>query len=187
MYFGTKPYGLEDYIKYHGDGSNLYRGETFAQPGTLEEGDVLSNGWTVVGEIGRGFNSSPVVTFSNGLSRVIAPRLALQLQSDKSGLLPSQLRPGHILQTGCVVLDNPKAIGAVERHGGQEEVKIYITGGREGHEVGVPHDIELAVFDEEYPPSSQTPLGAFALEKTLGMSEVARRNLPQLGQLALEF
>ena len=186
MYFGTESYGLEDYIKYHGDGSNLYRGETFAQPRTLKDGDILSNGWMVVGDLGSGFNGSPIVNFSNGLSRVIAPRLALQLLSDKRGVLPAHLRPGTILQTGCVVLDNPRLIGAVNYRGDQEEVEITITGGREGHSIGVPYDIELAVFDEEYPPSPLTTLGAFALENTLSMNDIARRNLPQLGKLALD-
>jgi hypothetical protein len=117
----------------------------------------------------------------------VAPRLALQLKSDKPGVLPGQLRIGHILQTGCVILDNPKPLGPIEWHGGQAEVEIMITGGWEGHNIGVPQDIELAVFEEEYPPSTKTPLGAFALERTLHMHEIARRNLPQLGQLSLDI
>lgn len=186
MYFGTKPYDLEGYIRHHGDGSNMFRGKDFAQPRTLRDGDILSNGWRVVGEPEQGFNDSGLITFSNGLSRVIAPRLPLQLMSGGRGVLPGELRIGQILQTGCVILDTPKPLGSVERHDGQDEVEIDITGGWEGHTVGVPSDIELAVFEEEYPPSSGTPLGAFALERTLGMREVARRNLPELGQLTME-
>lgn len=187
MYFGTKPYGLEDHIRYHGDCSNLYRGEDFAQPRTLTHGDVLSNGWQVAGKPLEGHNSSTQINFTNGFSRIIAPRLPLQLKSDKQGILPGQLRVGQILQTGCVVLDNPRPIGPVEWRNGQHEVEVNLTGGWEGHNVGVPYDIELAVLDEEYPPSTATPIGVFALERALGMREIARRNLPQLGQLALDL
>lgn len=165
----------------------MLRGSDFAQPRTLTNGDVLSNGWQVDGEPSRAVNSSVGIHFTNGLTRIVAPRLPLQLQSDRKGILPSQLKIGQILQTGCVVLDNPKPIGPVEWHGNQEEVGIDITGGWKGHQFGAPTDLELAVFEEMYPPRTDTLLGAFALKEALGMRKIARRNLTELGQLALEI
>ena len=187
MYTGTQPYDLDTYIARHGDGTNLYRGEDFAQPQALHDGDTLSNGWQIAGKPFRAANSSVGLNFTNGKTRIVAPRLPLQLNSDRTGLLPGQLAVGQILETGCVVLAEPVAIGSVEWHNGQQEVKVELTGGWEGHKVGAPDDLPLAVFEEVYPPSSSTTLGSFTLERTLGMHEVARRNLPQLGQLALDL
>lgn len=185
MYFGTKPYGLEGHIESHGNGSNMYRGEDFGQPRTLQDGDVLSNGWTVVGEPYEGFNGSVGLNFSNSMHRLVPARIPLQLKSNKSGVFPVELRTGHILQTGCVVLDEPKGVGPIEWHDGQDEVELKLTGGREGHEITVPSDLAIAVFEEVYPPRSDTLLGTFTLERTLRMHEIARQNLPRLGQLAL--
>jgi hypothetical protein len=187
MYFGTKPYGLEGYIRNHGDGSSMYRGEDFGQPNTIHDGDVLSNGWTIVGEPFEGGNGSVGLRFNNGEYRLVPARIPLQLVSDKPGVFPVELRTGHILQTGCVILDEPRGIGSVEWHDGQDEVELKLTGGWEGHEITVPSDLAIAVFDEMYPPSSDTVLGAFALEQTLGMREVARQNLPKLGQLGIDI
>lgn len=186
MYFGTKPYGLEGYIKNHGDGSNMYRGEDFGQPNTIHDGDVLANGWTVVGKPFKGYNGSVGLRFSNGQQRLVPARIPLQLKSDKSGIYPADLQTGHILQTGCVILEEPKSLGSAEWHDGQEEVELKLTGGWEGHEFGVPSDLAIAVFEETYPPSSTTMLGAFTLERTLSMHEVARQHLPKLGQLSLD-
>ena len=158
MYFGTKPYDLEGYIENHGDGSNMYRGENFGQPRTLQEGDVLSNGWTVIGNPFEGFNGNVGLNFSNGLHRLVPARIPLQLESENPGLLPAELIAGHILQTGCVVLDEPQRVGSVEWHDDQDEVRLKITGGWEGHEITVPSDLEVAVFEEIYPPSSDTVL-----------------------------
>ena len=187
MYTGTQPYDLDTYITHHGDGSNFYRGEDFAQPQALRDGDTLSNGWQIAGDPFPAVNGSVGLTFTNGETRIVAPGLPLQLNSDRKGLLPGQLAAGHILETGCVVLAEPVAIGSAGWHNGQQEVKVELTGGWEGHEVGTPDDLPLAVFDEVFPPSADTTLGSFALERTLGMHEIARRNLPQLGQLALDL
>ncbi|HVC35871.1 MAG TPA: hypothetical protein VNE40_00285 [Candidatus Dormibacteraeota bacterium] len=187
MYFGSKPYGLEEYLEHHkGDGSNMLRSEDFAQPRALTQGDILSNGWEVSGKPFLAFNSSTGLHFTNGLTRIVAPRIPLQLRSDRAGYLPEQLRIGQILQTGCVVLDTPKPIGPVEWHNGQDELELKLTGGFVGHEVGVPYDLELAVFGEEYPPNSQTLLGSVALDGVQTLYEEAKRNLPKLGQLAFE-
>lgn len=190
MYFGTKPYGLDGHIEHSGSGSNMYRGEDFAQPRALTDGDVLANGLIVVGQPYIAFNSSPGIRLSDGSHRIVAPRLPLQLQSDiANGVLPAELQIGQILQTGDVVLSEPKQIGRVGRtewHDDQE-VTIHLTGGRDGHHVGVASDLPLAVFNEVYPPSSETPLGRFTLEWALRMDEAARVNLPRLGQLALDI
>lgn len=187
MYFGNKPYGLEGYIKNHGDGSNMYRGEDFGQPRTLHHGDTLANGMIIVGKPFVGHNSSIGLNFSNGEHRLVPARIPLQLQSEKTGVYPTELHVGHILQTGCVILDEPKEIGSVEWHDDQDEVELKLTGGWEGHEISVPSDLAIAVFEEAYPPSPSTQLGAFALERTLGMHEIARQHLPKLGQLALDI
>lgn len=181
MYFGTKPYGLEEYLEhYRGDGSNMLRGEDFAQPQALSHGDVLSNGWKVSGKPFLAFNSSTGLHFTNGITRIVAPRLPLQLKSDRSGFLPGQLRVGQILQTGCVLLETPRLIGPVEFHNGQEEVELKLTGGFVGHEVGVAYDLELSVFEEEYPPSSSTLLGSTALKGVQALYEEAKITLLNL-------
>jgi hypothetical protein len=177
MYFGTKPYGLEGYIEHHGDGSNMYRGEDFGQPRTMHDGDVLANGWTIVGEPIEGANGSVVLSFSNGAHRFVPGRVALQLESERPGVLPAGLATGQILETGCVILDEPRLVGAVDWHDGQDEVELRLTGGLLGHEITVPSDLPLAVFDEVYPPSTDTLLGAFASEQVLSMRAVARHNL----------
>ncbi len=187
MYNGTKSYSLEGYIEDHGNGNNMLRGEDFGQPRTLDEGDVLSNGWTVVEKPIEGFNGSVRLNFSGSVHRLVPARIPLQLKSDKPGVLPAELATGHILQTGCVILNEPRGVGPVERHDGQDEVELKLTGGWEGHEITVPSDLAIAVFDEVYPPSSDTVLGVFALERALGMREVARQNLPKLGQLDLDI
>lgn len=186
MYFGTKPYELEGYINNHGDGSNMYRGEDFGQPRTILDGDTLSNGWIIVGKPFEGGNGSVGLRFSNGQQRLVPSRIPLQLKSENPGILPSDLQIGHILQTGCVILDKPISLGSVEWHGGQEEVELKLTGGWEGHKVVVPSDLVIAVFEESYPPSSSTMLGAFTLERIFSMHQVARQHLPKLGHLALE-
>lgn len=187
MYFGTKPYGLEEYMQYHGDGSNLYRRPFFGQPRTLREGDVLANGLVVGAQPFEGSNGSIVLNFTNGSRRLVAARLPLQLQSDEPGVLPAQLHIGQILRTGDVVLSKPQPLDPVEWHDYQDEIEIHITGGRYGHKIGVPSDMPLAVYDEMYPPNGLNRFGAFVIERTLEMDEAARVNLPRLGQLALEI
>lgn len=181
MYVDKKSYNLDEYINRHGDGSNRYRSETFAQPRTLVDGDILSNGWQVRGDTFTGYNSSVGINFTNGVSRIVAPRLPLQLMTDASqGVSPERLRVGRILQTGCVMLDNPKPLGAVACHQNQVEIALRLTGGRTGHTVGVPIELELAVYEEEYPPNIERPLGAFSLGQVLNMDESARNHLPPL-------
>jgi hypothetical protein len=187
MYFGREPYGLEGYIRNHGDGSNMYRGKDFGQPRTLTMGDQLSNGWFVNTRPFEGFNGSIGLNFTNGESRLVPARIPLQLKSDKPGILPAELVTGRILQTGCVILDEPRKLGQVEWRDGQDEVEVKLTGGLEGHTMGVPSDLEIAVFDEAYPPKPDTQIGAFALERVMSMRETARQNLPKLGQLAIDI
>lgn len=183
MYFGTKPYGLEGYIRNYGDGSNMYRGEDFGQPNTLHNGDVLANGWTVVEKPFQRGNGIVGLLFNNGEHRLVPARIPLQLKSDKPGVLPAELATGHILQTGSIILDEPRYMGATEWHKDQHEVAIKLTDGWEGRGITVPDDLAIAVFDEMYPPSSVTLLGAFVLGRALDMPEVERQNLPNLGNL----
>lgn len=178
MYFGKKPYGLETYIEHHGDGSNLYRTETFAQPRALEHGDILSNGWQVEGETFDAFNGGVGVNFHNGMSRRIPARLPLQLLGDLPGTLPMDLRVGQILQTGCVVLE-PSYLSESDPRSfpKQVEAAITLTGGAYGADIGVPVDLEIATIDEVYPPNADTILGAFAIEKVIKMDVSVRENL----------
>lgn len=100
MYFGTKPYGLEGYIKNYGNGNNMYRREDFGQPLTLRDGDTLANGLIVVGRPFEGGNGSVGLNFNNGEHRFIPARIPLQLQSEKLGVYPAELHIAHILQRG---------------------------------------------------------------------------------------
>lgn len=163
----------------------MLRGEDFAQPRALVRGDVLSNGWEVH-ESYVAMNSNPALVFTNGITRVVAPRLPLQLKSERSGVLPGQLRIGQILQTSCVVLEAPKPIGPSRWYGNQNEIELTLTGGLSGHRVGVPDDIELSLFEEEYPPKSSTLIGRTALEQVQRLSEEATVNLPKIGHLGFE-
>jgi|GEM_PF-2671850 hypothetical protein len=188
MYFGTKPYDLAGHIEHYGSGVNMYRGEDFAQPSALQDGDILANGLVISGKPYIAFNSSIGLDFANGSHRIVAPRIPLQLQSERTrGVLPAELTVGQILQTGDVVLSKPKPIGPVEWHDNQDETEIHLTGGWYGHEVGVASDLPIAVFGEAYPPSPSTSLGTFALEQVMRMKEEARINLPRLGQLTLDI
>lgn len=179
--FERQPYDLEGHIRHFGNGINMYRGEDFGQPLALHEGDVLSNGWTVIGKPHEGFNGGIVLRFSTGRERTVPGRIPLQLKSDQEGILPADLQIGHILQTGCVVLDHPRELGMLGWHGTQNEVGVKLTGGLDGAEIGLPSDLAIAVFDEVYPPNTDTMLGAYAVEGVLAMRDSARRNLPQLG------
>jgi hypothetical protein len=180
MYSDKKSYGLNEYLRRHGDSSNRYRTETFAQPRALVDGDTLSNGWQVSGNTFVGYNGKVGVNFTNGHSRLVASRLALQLAGNEGGILPERLRIGQILQTGCVVLGNPTRPNTVDEYTNQDEITIPLTGGRTGHNVNAPADLELAVFDEVYPPNIDRPLGAFALERVLSLDDSARIHLPSL-------
>ncbi len=180
MYFGKTPYGIEGYIEHYGDGSNMLRGQDFAQPRTLVPGDELANGW-VVGEKLSGFSSSVGVRFMNGEVRVVAPRIPLQLKGGAEGVYPGDLRTGQILQTGCVVLDAPVPVDPVQWHADQEEVALKLTGGFKGHDVRVATDLPLAVYSEMYPPGPSSLLGAFTMDNVMRMDQEARSNLPQAG------
>jgi len=169
MYFGTKPYGLEGYIRNHGDGSNMYRGETFGQPRTLEPGDILANGLEIAEESYDAGNGSIGLIFVDGSRREVAARVPLLLQGEGRGKLPMQLEVGDIFATGCVVLTKP---GVYEEDDprfeqGRHEVDINITGGFDGHHIGVPNDLFIALYSETYPPSSDTTFGTFILANTL--------------------
>lgn len=180
MYFSNEPYDLGGHIKYHGSGYNLYRGEDFAQPRALKVGDVLSNGWTIVDDSRESYNGGVEVRFDRWVTRRIAARLPLQLQSERPGVLPMDLQVGQIFQTGDVILDEPRPLTAEETEyfgRGLESVSILLTGGREGHRLAVHSDIELAVSDETYPPNPGTKFGTFVLENTMRMDENARQHL----------
>lgn len=59
---------------------------------------------------------------------------------------PCVLKPGDILATGDMVLSN-------SREGGNGSVFIHLTGGLEGHWIGVPARIPIALLvegDDEY-------------------------------------
>lgn len=181
MYFGTKPYGLETFIEHSGDGSNLYRGETFTQPRALEHGDVLSNGWQVDGETFEAFNGGVGVNFTNGISRRVPARLPLQLMSETPGVLPMDLRVGQILQTGCVILEpSYLSVSDPRSYPRQEEAAVTLTGGTYGGTISVPVDLEIATFDEAYPPSTNTALGAFAMQRVMKMHESIQESLNSL-------
>ncbi len=189
MYFGTEPYGLEDYIKYKGDGSNMYRGEGFGQPRALRIGDVLANGLEVAKIPYEAGNGGVGLTFTDRSSRRVPGRIPLLLENGERGKLPIDLSVGDIFETGCVVLANPGKldINDPRYEQGGSEVGITITGGLGGHSIEVPHDLVIALNRETYPPFSDTVFGAFVLENTLRMHGAARQNLPKLGQLALEI
>lgn len=188
MYFGSRPYGLEDYIRYHGDGSNMYRAETFGQPRTLHSGDVLASGLEVIERPYDAGNGGVGLFFSDGSKRCVPARIPLLLRGGTYGKLPMDLAVGDIFETGCVVLSEPGVYDVDDPRYeiGRHEVDINITGGFNGHRIGVPADLLIALHSEVYPPSADSILGAFVLERTLTMREVARQNLPKLGQLALE-
>ncbi|HLB66353.1 MAG TPA: hypothetical protein VJJ78_02035 [Candidatus Saccharimonadales bacterium] len=188
MYLGTKPYGLEDYIRHHGDGSNMYRGETFGQPRTLHNGDVLANGLVVIEKPYEAGNGGVGLNFTDGSRRRVPARIPLLLKGEAYGKLPIDLAVGDIFETGCVVLETPGKLDVddprYEQH--ESEVGITITGGFSGHSIRVPSDLVIALHPEAYPPSSDTAFGAFVLANTLKVNEGTRHNLPKLGQLALE-
>ncbi len=68
----------------------------------------------------------------NGANRLRTMRLAQ----------PRALRVGDILATGCKVLSPP-------RDGGNGSVLIHVTGGSDGHWVGVPARIPIALLTQE--------------------------------------
>ena len=185
MYFGTKPYGLEGYIEHHGDGSNMYRGETFGQPQTLNPGDVLASGLEIAEHWSEEGNGGVGLHFTDGTKRVVAARVPLLLANGTRGKNPFDLEVGDIFETGCVVLAPPSEVD-LEAHqfeGGRREIEVAITGGLSGHSIGMPKDLLVALHGESYPPSVETRFGAFVVDNVLRMGARARRNLPQYGRL----
>jgi len=189
MYFGTEPYGLEGYIRHHGDGSNMYRTEEFAQPRTLQPGDVLANGLVVDTDVYDAGNGGVGFGVSGEGRRVVAGRIPLQLQSERPVTLPLDLQIGSILETGCVVLSEPRQIpdDDLEYEENRFEVLLRLTGGFEGHPVSVPKDLAIAVLPELYPPDPESVLGKFAIENVFKMNGGARRSLPKLKIFGLEL
>lgn len=184
MYFGTKPYGLEGYIEHQGDG-NMYRGETFGQPRTLNSGDVLANGLELVCGWSEEGNGGVGLHFTDGTKRVVAARIPLLLRGGTSGKYPSDLEVGDIFETGCVVLAPPAELDIEDPdfESNRSEVDVTITGGLSGATIGMPKDLMVALHGETYPPSTETTFGAFVVDRVLSMGAVARRNLPQYGRL----
>ena len=189
MYFGTKPYGIEVYIENYGDGSNMLRSETFGQPRTLSPGDVLANGLEIAQNWSEEGNGRVGLHFTDGIKRIVAARIPLLLAGGTSGKSPLDLEVGDIFETGCVVLANPSQLDVRDPFYRENESEIGLTlpVGRLGRLIGVPKDLVIALSPETYPPSSETAFGAFVLRRTLSMHEGASRNLPKLGQLALDY
>ncbi len=185
MYFGTKPYGLEGYLEHHGDGSNMYRGETFGQPRTLNPGDVLANGLEIAEHWSEEENGGVGLHFTDGKKRVVAARVPLLLANGTLGKYPLDLEVGDIFETGCVVLAPPTEVeaGNPQFVDNRREVELAITGGLSGHSIGMPKDLVVALHSESYPPSIETRFGAFVVDNVLRMGARARRNLPQYGRL----
>lgn len=185
MYFGTKPYGLEGYIEHHGDGSNMYRGETFGQPQTLNPGDVLANGLEVAEHWSEEGNGGVGLHFTDGTKRVVAARVPLLLANSTRGKYPVDLEVGDIFETGCVVLVPPSEVAAdtPRFEGSRREIEVAITGGLNGHSIDMPKDLMVALHGESYPPSIETRFGAFVVDNVLRMGAKARKNLPQYGRL----
>jgi len=61
-----RSYGYEEYLKQKGNGSNLLRTDSVAQPRALRRGDVLSNGDRVLATPREGYNGSVWVLLSGG-------------------------------------------------------------------------------------------------------------------------
>lgn len=185
MYFGSKPYGLEVYLEHKGDGSNMYRGETFGQPRTLMPGDILANGLEIAESWSEEGNEGVGLHFTNGTMRIVAARIPLLLTGGVNGKYPSDLEVGDIFETADVVLAAPDEIDSADPRFeiDRREVEISITGGLCGHTIGMPKDLIVALTGEVYPPSTNTKFGQYVVEQVLKIGARARRNLPNYGRL----
>ncbi len=185
MYFGAVPYNLEGYIENFGDGSNMYRSDTFGQPRTLVAGDVLANGLELAGKPTDASNGGILLPFTDGINRRVAARIPLLFEGGTTGKLPNYLVVGDIFETGCVVLDTKgELVKDNPRYKDHAyEVGLVISGGLNGHQIEVPNDLIIALHDEIYPPSQKSLIGAFAIKRVLEMGARARRNLPNYGRL----
>lgn len=173
-------YGITEYYRRYDDGSNYLRGYDFAQPRTLHRDDTLSNG--LIYQSGSTRASELVVAklnFMNGAVRVVPPRIPLQLatRNNKRGVTPSGLEPGHVLQTGCVVLEEPVEVEPLEERGNVPEWRVALSTGQHSASVRIPYDMEVAVRGrlEEISPSSR--FGKFVLGRLHHLSIPATKNL----------
>jgi hypothetical protein len=185
MYFNDQSYGLEGYLENHGNGSNLYRGENFGQPRTLIPGDVLANGLEIAKEWSEEGDGGVGLHFTNGTKRVVAARVPLLLAGGEYGKYPIDLEVGDIFETGSVVLEQPNEYNTEDPQfeDSRREVELKLTGGFNGHKIGMPKDIVVALYSEAYPPSLETRFGSYVVDNVLKMGARARRNLPQYGRL----
>lgn len=177
-----KPYDQAQHIRVYGSGTNMYRTAEFAQPKALKCGDRLATGLTVEREPQDTGNGGVEIFLTNRVRRIVAPRIPLQLESDRAVVLPIDMQVGTILETGEVVIKDPTVIDpndinySLNRH----EVCLTITGGIGGAPIGVPADLAIATYSETYPPDPSQPLGKYAIESVFKMNYRARQNLPAL-------
>lgn len=93
--FTSLPYGLDEHPQHVGDGSNILRTSTCAQPQALQAGDWLVTGDRVLAAPTQGGNGSITVWLTgghNGHSIRIAARIPVALASPDSQPLPQNQR-----------------------------------------------------------------------------------------------
>lgn len=103
-----KPYGLDAYMNIHkGNGSNMLKTPSAAQPRALRKGDRLASGETVTEKIRMGYNSSVLVHLSKSGWVELASRLPIALKGNKSFKMPFEVNKRDVLLTGCAVSKDP--------------------------------------------------------------------------------
>jgi hypothetical protein len=184
-------YGITEYYRRHDDGSNCLRGYDYAQPRTLHRDDTLSNG--LIYQSGSTRASEFIIAklnFMNGAVRVVPPRIPLQLatRDHKRGVQPYNLEPGHVLQTGCVVLEEPYEVESLEERGDVAEWRVALSTGQHSASVRIPYDIEVAVRGRLDDISHTSRFGKFVLGRLHHLSVPATKNLsPNMREMIANY
>ncbi len=165
FFYPKEPYGIETYYEHYDDGSNLLREDTYAQPLTLKEDDLLSNIWKLAANPETRTNVGAELHFTNKKLRIVPPRIPLQLLSETRGVLPENLQIGDVLQTGCVVLDEPQPVEPDPERENQHDTHVLLPSGSRGSWIRIPSDLEVAVHGHMETLDFDSKFGQFVLSR----------------------
>ncbi len=120
------------------------------------------------------------VNFDTREKRVVPGRIPLRLMSEVPGVPPKELKIGQVLESGCVVLDNPRHVGNNPERHNQDEVGVALTHYKNGGFITMPSDLEVAVWGNLEDLDSSNMFGKFVLERLALLRRPVKENISDI-------